>query len=92
MTEFLTVDQLASFAGLVLATGLVVEAIKFVTKSEDLEARILTTIIGILLTGIFAGEYHSIQSIVLTLLNGLVVSITASGGYEYIVDPKAEKE
>jgi len=89
----MTLEILATFAGLVTAVALIVQFTKSLVKKKfnDVYVRVYALIISLILTFIFAGEGYSIDGIVLTVINAVIVTITAMGGYEVISDPKAQK-
>ena len=94
MNEFFTGEMLATFAGLVAAVSLVVQFTKSIIKKNfgDQVVRIYAFIIALILTFIFAKSGQSIESIALTIINAILVSLTSMGAYEVIADPRAEKE
>ena len=93
MDNFMTLEMLSTFAGLVIATGLIVQFRKDIVKSKfsDIYVRLYTFIISLILTFVFACTGYDIDNIILTIINSIIVSITAMGGYELISDPKAKK-
>jgi len=93
MDNFMTLEMLSTFAGLVIATGLIVQFTKDIVKSKfsDIYVRLYTFIISLILTFVFACTGYDIDNIILTIINSIIVSITAMGGYELISDPKAKK-
>lgn len=94
INEFLTVEFLATFAGLIAATILVVQFTKSIVKDRfgDSAVRVYTFIVAIMLSFIFtANKEPTIQDIVLTILNSMIITIAAMGGYELAVDPLAKK-
>lgn len=92
--DFITIETLATFAGLVAAVSIIVQFTKSLIKNRfgDAAVRIYTFIISLILTFIFARSGQGIEGIVLTVINSIIVAITAMGGYEVIADPKAEKK
>ena len=92
--EFLTIETMATMAGLVTTTNLLVQYTKNPIKAYfgDSAVRIYTLIIGILLTVIFNTPTLSLQAITLAVLNGVMVATFSMGTYEIIVDPNAEKD
>lgn len=92
--DFITMETLATFAGLVAAVSIIVQFTKSLIKNRfgDAAVRVYTFIIALILTFIFAKSGTGIEGIVLTVINSIIVAITAMGGYEIIADPKAEKE
>lgn len=91
--DFITMETLATFAGLVAAVSIVVQFSKSIVKKRfgDAAVRVYTFIISLILTFIFARSGQGIEGIVLTVINSIIVAIAAMGGYEVIADPKAEK-
>ena len=57
----------------------------------DAFVRFYIFIIALILNFIFAKSGNGLQGIVITIINALLVTMTAMGGYEMISDPKAEK-
>lgn len=92
--EFMTMEMLATFAGLVAAVAIIVQFTKSIVKKQfgDSAVRLYAFIIALVLTFIFARCGTGIEGIVLTVINAILVSISAMGGYEVIADPKAEKK
>lgn len=92
--DFITMETLATFAGLVAAVSIVVQFSKSIVKKRfgDAAVRVYTFIIALILTFIFARSGTGIEGIVLTIINSIIIAIAAMGGYEIIADPKAEKK
>lgn len=92
--EFMTLEVLATFAGLVAATTLIVQFTKTVVKKQfaDYVVRLYAFGIALILTFVFARAGTGIEGIVLTIINAVLVTIASMGGYEVIADPKAEKK
>ena len=93
MNEFLTVEFLATFAGLVAGTAILVQFSKAIIKRNfgDEFVRLYTFVIALILSFVFANNGYNIQGIILTIVNAVVISISAMGGYELISDPLAQK-
>ena len=93
MNEFVAAEFLGTFAGLVTGTGIVVQVLKYILSDyiTDVMVRPIVFVIATLLTFIFIGDLSDVQGIVLTILNSLLITLSASGAYEYITDPKAKK-
>ena len=93
-TEFMTAEVLATFAGLVAAVSVVVQFTKSIVKKQfgDSAVRLYAFIVSLILTFIFAKAGSGTEGIVLTILNAILISIAAMGGYEMVADPKAEKK
>jgi len=94
MNEFFTGELLATFAGLVAAVSLVVQFTKSIVKKQfgDGAVRLYAFLIALLLNFIFAKSGTGIEGIVLTVINAILVSLTAMGAYETITDPYAKKK
>ncbi len=92
--DFMNIEILATFAGLVAAVSIIVQFTKSIVKKNfgDSAVRLYAFIIALILTFIFARAGTGIEGIVLTIINAILVSIAAMGGYEVFADPKAEKE
>lgn len=94
--DFISVEMLATFAGLVAATNIIVQFSKKPIKNKwgDAAVRIYSFIISFILIAAFIGpQGKSVgQSIILILINSIIVTLTALGSYESIADPKAEKK
>lgn len=93
-SDFMTAEMLATFAGLVAAVSIIVQFTKSIVKKNfgDGAVRLYAFIIALILTFIFAKSGQGIEGVVLTIINAILISIAAMGGYEVVVDPKAEKE
>jgi hypothetical protein len=100
-TDFITVDYLATFAGLVLVLGIIVQFTKGIVKHTftDQAVRLYTfawalVLIGLLYwyQGMFDVAAREIaMTLLLALLNAIIVTLAAMGGYEVITDPGAAK-
>ncbi len=92
MNDFFTLEMLATFAGLVTATGLIVQFTKGIIKKEfdDYVVRIYAFIVALILTAAFAPRGEGMQGVLVTLLNAVLVTLTAMGGYEAINNPTAQ--
>ncbi len=93
MNEFMSIEILSTFAGLVLAVGILVQFTKSVIKKSlgDEFVRLYAFIIALILTYVFIREGNSIQDLILVLINAVLVTLSTIGGYEIITDPKAKK-
>lgn len=92
--DFMTVEILATFSGLVAAVAIIVQFTKSVVKKNfgDQWVRLYAFIIALILTFLFAPVGTGLQGIVLTIINSMLICMAAIGGYEVVADPKAEKE
>lgn len=93
MNEFMTLETLATFSGLVAAVTLIVQFTKTIVKDKfgDAYVRLYTLAVALILSFIFASNGMDVQGIALTVINAIVVTATANGAYEVIADPKAQK-
>lgn len=93
MNEFITVELLATFAGLVAAVTLIVQFSKSIIKKNfgDSIVRLYAFFIALILTFIFVRNGNDLQGIVLTIINAILITISSMGGYELIADPFAKK-
>jgi hypothetical protein len=101
-SDFITVDYLATFAGLVLVLGLIVQFTKGIVKQtfSDQAVRLYTFAWALVLIGLlywYQGMFdvaarETAMTILLALLNAVIVTLAAMGGYEVIADPGAAKQ
>jgi hypothetical protein len=93
--DFITIDNLATFVGMVAVVALVVQFTKGVVKArfDDWAVRLYTLAWAWLLQGFvcFVQGRLTTEHIGLAVLNGILVALAASGAYETIADPKAKK-
>jgi hypothetical protein len=94
MNDFMTVETLSTFAGLVAAVSIIVQFTKPLIKKNFIDGavRIYTFVISLILTFVFARTGQGLQGILLTVINSILIAMSAMGAYETIADPKAEKE
>lgn len=94
MSEFMTIDSLANYMGIVTATSLLVQFTKSIIKKKfsDVAVRVYTWIISLILIAVFIGFEKNAQGIVLMLINSIIAALTSMGAYEVLADPKAEKK
>jgi hypothetical protein len=92
--DFFTLEVLATFSGLVAATGIIVQFTKPIIKKSfsDVAVRLYTWIISLILTFAFARNGTGVQGILLAIINSILVALTSMGAYENIADPRAEKK
>lgn len=93
MNEFITIEFLRTFAGLVAATALIVQFTKSIVKKRfgDISVRIYAFVLALILTFVFAGQ-TGLEGVIVTFINAILVTLSSIGGYEAIADPKAEKK
>jgi len=90
--DFMTVDMLTTFTGITLAVILIVQFTKSLIKKKfgDSIVRLYSFIISILLVFIFNNTGFTAQGIITTLINAMIITVAATGGYEMIADPMAQ--
>lgn len=93
LNEFMSLDILKTFVGLTTAVTVIVQFTKSMVKNKfgDSWVRLYAFLVALVLTFIFARESFSIQGIMLTIINALVITIASMGSYEAIADPMAQK-
>ena len=91
--DFMTLDVLTTFAGLTATTMLIVQFTKFLVKKRfsDSYVRLYSFIIALILTFLFAMQGENAQGIMMTIINAILITVAAAGGYEIITDPLAKK-
>lgn len=91
--NFMTVEMLTTFVGLVAAVSIVVQFTKSIVKNKfnDVYVRLYTFIISLGLSFVYARAGNGAEGIILTIINAIIVSVAAMGTYEVISDPKALK-
>lgn len=92
--DFMTADVLTTFAGLTAAVMLIVQFTKSIIKNKlgDSFVRIYSFIIALILTFVFASQGNNLQSIIMTVINAIMITIASTGGYEMLTDPMAKKK
>lgn len=101
LSDFITIDFLFTFAGLVVALGVIVQFTKSIVKEvyDDRVVRIYAFAWALVLTllvswfkGLFDAAGREIAAtLLLVLLNSILITMAAIGGYEVLSDPRAEK-
>lgn len=91
--ELMSADTLTSFVGLVAGTSLIVQFTKSFIKKQfgDVYVRFYTFIVALILITIFGDTGSGIEGVLLKLINAMMVTISAMGGYEVLSDPMAKK-
>lgn len=91
--DFMTLDVLTTFAGLTATTMLIVQFTKFLIKNRfgDSYVRLYGFLIALILTFVFARQGENAQGIIMTIINAIMITVAAMGGYEMITDPLARK-
>lgn len=89
--DFMDLDILTTFGGLVTAVIVIVQFTKPLVKKKfkDSVVRIYTFIIALILTLIFHKSGFSPSGIFLSIINALMITIASMGGYQVLSDPMA---
>ncbi|NLX62037.1 MAG: hypothetical protein GXZ06_05930 [Tissierellia bacterium] len=92
--DFMTPETLTTFIGLVAATSLIVQFTKPLIKKwlPDVFVRIYVFVIALLLTFIFDNGDFTIQSIALKVVNAMLITTSAMGGYEALSNPLSQNK
>lgn len=91
--DLMTPETLTTFIGLVAATSIIVQFTKPMIKKRFSDAfiRFYAFIIALMLTFIFSESSWSLQKIVLNVVNAMLITTSAMGGYEALADPLSQK-
>ncbi|NLJ78383.1 MAG: hypothetical protein GX329_03395 [Tissierellia bacterium] len=91
--DLMSAKVLTTFVGLVGVTSLIVQFTKWIIKKQlgDSYVRLYAFIVALILTFIFARNTGGLEGIILTVINSVLVTIAAMGGYEVIKDPTMMK-
>ncbi len=91
--DFMSVETLTTFVGLVAAVALIVQFTKSLIKEKfaDAYVRLYAFAISLGLSFVYARTGTGAEGIILTIINAIIVSVAAMGAYEIIADPKALK-
>lgn len=93
--DFVTTEYLATFAGLVAVVTIIVQFTKSIIKNRlpDWAVRLYTLVWAWLLLAfiLYVRDTWTPEQIGLAFLNGILAALTATGAYEVIADPGAEK-
>lgn len=102
MYDFLSVDYITTFSGMVLAVALIVQFTKSLIKRLFSERAVrlyafIWALIFVVAVNIYKGSYAIKGSeipvkILLSVVNAIIVALAAIGGYEVVTDPYAEKQ
>lgn len=84
--DFMTPEVLTTFVGLVLATNIIVQFTKSIVKKQfgDGFVRLYAFIIALVLTFLFSKIGEGFQGIIITILNAILITMAALGGYEMV--------
>ena len=86
MNEFFTINMLQSYAGAVLATTLITQMLKGIKLFNIIPTRVFSYIIAvvILLGSTLISGVSSLESVFLSFINAVVVSLASNGAYDAI--------
>lgn len=94
--DFITMDYLATFTGLVAVVTLITQFTKSIIKRKfpDWAVRLYSLGISWVLQGflIYTQGNITAEKVGLAILNGFLVALTATGAYETVFDPAASKK
>lgn len=92
MSEFFTWDMLGTYAGCTAATGLITQYIKGVGVLARIPTQVVSYVLALVLMLLSAVFTYGItlDGIVLTVFNAVIVSLASNGGYA-AVERVAEK-
>lgn len=93
MNEFFTWDVLTSFGGMALAVSLIVQFTKGFVKGEctpDWAVRLYAWVISVALQTvvIIVNAVYTPEIVTLAIVNSVLITLIAIGGYEVIADTK----
>lgn len=90
----MTPETLTTFIGLVAATSLIVQFTKPLIKKwlPDVFVRIYVFVIALILTLVFGNGDFTIQSVVLKIVNAMLITTSAMGGYEALSNPLSQNK
>lgn len=91
--NFMTAETLTTFAGITGAVIVIVQFTKSLVKKRfgDQFVRLYSFLVAFILTFIFASrDGVSLEGIILTIINAIIITIASMGGYEAIADPMAQ--
>ena len=99
--DFITVDYLYTFVGMVLVLGLIVQFTKGFVKGKftDFVVRLYTFFWALVLVGVVywhQGQFNCLGSdlaiiVLVAFINAILIAVAAMGGYEVVADPLARK-
>lgn len=89
----MSAEGLTTFIGLVTATSLIVQFTKTIIKKQfgSSIVRFYAFVIALILVFIFGANGHGLQGIILKIINAILITMSAMGGYEIMTDPMAKK-
>ena len=91
--EFINSETLLTFGGLVNAVVITEQFTKSLLPNRIKKSvvRPYAFLVALALSFVFAGDFSSVQAVSLTVINAMIVTISAMLTYELVNDPKADK-
>ena len=100
-SDFIAVDYLYTFMGMVLVLGLIVQFTKPFLKHRFTDLIVRAYTFGWACVLVLAVYWHQglldaagreiAMTVLLALINAIIVTLAAMGGYEMVADPRAKK-
>ena len=86
-TDFLTIDYISTFMGTVAVTMLIVQFLKELPGIKKIPTKYFTFVVAfmnILICSALTGNF-ALSNLYLMLINAMLVTFTATGGYDFAV-------
>lgn len=83
--DFLSVDYVASYLGSIVVIMLVTQFVKELPWIVKLPTRYLVFLIALGHLLVFVRPAYTVEAIALTLINALLLTLTATGGYDFAI-------
>ena len=86
-TDFLTIDYLCTYMGTVVVTMLIVQFLKELPGIKKIPTKYFTFIVAflnILICSFITGNF-AVSNLYLMLINAMLVTFTATGGYDFAI-------
>ena len=86
-TDFLTIDYISTFMGTVAVTMLIVQFLKELPGIKKIPTKYFTFIVAflnILICSFITGNF-AVSNLYLMLINAMLVTFTATGGYDFTI-------
>jgi hypothetical protein len=88
MENYFSAQQLGTFAGIAIATNIIVQFTKsiFKRRCKDYVIRIYTFVVTFILSFIFIPHQNTPKDIVLLIINSILICMASFGNYEIFKD------
>ena len=86
-SDFLTIDYISTFMGTVVVTMLIVQFLKELPGIKKIPTKYFTFIVAflnILICSFITGNF-AVSNLYLMLINAMLVTFTATGGYDFAI-------